>query len=100
MGFSCIHRRIAGCANGSGVGTKEDREPTMSIGRINLPNSKPLVSLDAEQEKRSDQLIELEIAERLPTRFVIAAVTQRAAEESIVGSDGAVGCEERKPSRR
>ena len=39
----------------------------MSIGRKKLPISKPPVSLDAEQEKRSDQLIELEIAEGLPT---------------------------------
>jgi hypothetical protein len=45
------------------------------IGEKKLRISEPLAGLDGEREKRRDQLIELEIAERVLVRFGRTAVT-------------------------
>jgi hypothetical protein len=48
---------------------------TMLVGQEKLRISEPLAGLDGEREKRSDQLIESEIAERVLARFGRIAVT-------------------------
>jgi hypothetical protein len=70
-----------------------NHQMTMLLGHEKLPISEPLARLDGQWEKRSDRLIELEIADRVPARFARIAVTSgdRAdATQRVKGAESTV----------
>jgi len=64
---------------------------TMLMGQQKLWISEPPARLEGEAEERSDQIIQLEIAERIPARFGGIAVIPEGRRESMLGEDGALG---------